>query len=235
MAVTALHIASVSHRFGDMPALTDVTLEIESNAIVAIVGPSGCGKTTLLRICAGLTAPTSGTTQHDGASVGFVFQEPALLPWLRVDANVRLLANDEPRVQQLITATALAAHLRKWPHELSGGMKMRVALARTLAVAPRLVLLDEPFGALDQITRHRLHDEFSQLHAHSPFTALLVTHSIDEAVYLADRVVVMSGAPGRIVGSFEIPFGRTRTDDLRYGAEFAELCGRIATCLRTHA
>lgn len=233
--MTALRVASVSHRFGETTALADVALDVARHEIVAVVGPSGCGKTTLLRICAGLTTPTSGITEHSGASVGFVFQEPALLPWRRVDANIALLRNDESRIAQLITATALGPHLRKWPHQLSGGMKMRVALARTLAASPQLVLLDEPFGALDQITRHRLHDEFAQLHAQAPFTALLVTHAIDEAVYLADRVVVMSHAPGRIVGSFTVPFGRNRVSELRYEAPFAALCGQVASCLEAHA
>ena len=233
--MTALLISNLSHRYGGALVLDDISLCVNKHERVAVVGPSGCGKTTLLRICAGLIAPTAGKAEHDGNSVGFVFQEPALLPWLRVDANLRLLAEDEDRLQQLIAATALGPHLGKWPHQLSGGMKMRVALARTLASAPQLVLLDEPFGALDQITRHRLHDEFAQLHMNSPFTALLVTHSIDEAVYLADRIVVMSAAPGRIVGTFDIPFGRTRNDELRYSAPFADICGKIASCLRAHA
>ena len=215
--------------------MSDVSLNVANNEIVAIVGPSGCGKTTLLRTCAGLLQPTAGVVRRIDHSVGFVFQEPALLAWRRVAHNAALLSASETLVERLLVISGLSDHRNKWPYQLSGGMKMRLSLVRTLAAAPSLVLLDEPFGALDQITRHRLHDEFARLHTEQGFAALMVTHAIDEAVYLADRVVVMSQAPGRIVGEFAVPFARTRVDSLRYSSEFGELCGLIARCLEAHA
>jgi NitT/TauT family transport system ATP-binding protein len=236
----SLRAEHVSHTFGGAAVLHDVSLHVRRGEIVAIVGPSGCGKTTLLRACAGLVAPTSGNVVSDSASdgsgrisnkrIGFVFQEPALLAWRRVEGNAQLLANpgDTALVDRLLAATGLSSHRHKWPHELSGGMKMRLSLARTLAAQPDVLLLDEPFGALDQITRHALHDEFAALHAEHGFAALMVTHAIDEAVYLADRVLVMSRAPGRIVAEVAVPFARPRAAALRFSPEFAALCGDIA-------
>ena len=230
-----LQVEHLGHHFDATAVLSDVSLNVANNEIVAIVGPSGCGKTTLLRTCAGLLQPTAGVVRRIDHSVGFVFQEPALLAWRRVAHNAALLSASETLVERLLVISGLSDHRNKWPYQLSGGMKMRLSLVRTLAAAPSLVLLDEPFGALDQITRHRLHDEFARLHTEQGFAALMVTHAIDEAVYLADRVVVMSQAPGRIVGEFAVPFARTRVDSLRYASEFGELCGLIARCLEAHA
>ena len=230
-----LQVEHLGHHFDATAVLSDVSLNVANNEIVAIVGPSGCGKTTLLRTCAGLLQPTAGVVRRIDHSVGFVFQEPALLAWRRVAHNAALLSASETLVERLLVISGLSDHRNKWPYQLSGGMKMRLSLVRTLAAAPSLVLLDEPFGALDQITRHRLHDEFARLHTEQGFAALMVTHAIDEAVYLADRVVVMSQAPGRIVGEFAVPFARTRIDSLRYSSEFGELCGLIARCLEAHA
>ena len=230
-----LQVEHLNHHFDATAVLSDVSLNVADNEIVAIVGPSGCGKTTLLRTCAGLLQPTAGVVRRIDHSVGFVFQEPALLAWRRVAHNAALLSASETLVERLLVISGLSEHRHKWPYQLSGGMKMRLSLVRTLAAAPSLVLLDEPFGALDQITRHRLHDEFARLHTEQGFAALMVTHAIDEAVYLADRVVVMSQAPGRIVGEFAVPFARTRVDSLRYSSEFGELCGLIARCLAAHA
>ena len=230
-----LQVEHLSHHFDTTAVLSDVSLKVADNEIVAIVGPSGCGKSTLLRSCAGLLQPTAGVVHRTDHSVGFVFQEPALLAWRRVAHNAALLSASQTLVNRLLEVSGLSEHRHKWPYQLSGGMKMRLSLVRTLAAAPSLVLLDEPFVALDQITRHRLHDEFARLHTEQGFAALMVTHAIDEAVYLADRVVVMSQAPGRIVGEFAVPFARTRTNSLRYTTEFADLCGRIAQCLETHA
>ena len=230
-----LQVEHLGHHFDATAVLSDVSLNVANNEIVAIVGPSGCGKTTLLRTCAGLLQPTAGVVRRIDHSVGFVFQEPALLAWRRVAHNAALLSVSETLVERLLVISGLSDHRNKWPYQLSGGMKMRLSLVRTLAAAPSLVLLDEPFGALDQITRHRLHDEFARLHTEQGFAALMVTHAIDEAVYLADRVVVMSQAPGHIVGEFAVPFARTRVDSLRYSSEFGELCGLIARCLEAHA
>jgi NitT/TauT family transport system ATP-binding protein len=230
-----LQVEHLGHHFDATAVLSDVSLTVADNEIVAIVGPSGCGKTTLLRACAGLLQPTAGVVRRIDHSVGFVFQEPALLAWRRVAHNAALLSASETLVERLLVISGLSEHRNKWPYQLSGGMKMRLSLVRTLAAAPSLVLLDEPFGALDQITRHRLHDELARLHAEQGFAALMVTHAIDEAVYLADRVVVMSQAPGRIVGEFAVPFARTRVSSLRYSTEFGEVCGLIAQCLEAHA
>ncbi len=230
-----LQVEHLGHCFDTTAILSDVSLNVADKEIVAIVGPSGCGKTTLLRTCAGLLSPTSGVVHRADSSVGFVFQEPALLAWRRVAHNAALLSADQALVERLLAVSGLAEHRDKWPHQLSGGMKMRLSLVRTLAARPSLVLLDEPFGALDQITRHRLHDEFALLHTQQRFAALMVTHAIDEAVYLADRVVVMSQTPGRIVGEFVVPFQRARSSTLRYSSEFATLCGAIASSLGSHA
>ena len=230
-----LQVEHLGHHFDATAVLSDFSLDVANNEIVAIVGPSGCGKTTLLRTCAGLLQPTAGVVRRIDHSVGFVFQEPALLAWRRVAHNAALLSANETLVERLLVISGLSDHRNKWPYQLSGGMKMRLSLVRTLAAAPSLVLLDEPFGALDQITRHRLHDEFARLHTEQGFAALMVTHAIDEAVYLADRVVVMSQAPGRIVGEFAVPFARTRINSLRYSSEFGEVCGHIAQCLEAHA
>lgn len=240
MAVSAETIARLSgihHHFDGAPVLGAVDIELGAGEIVAIVGPSGCGKTTLLRIAAGLLSPTRGDVSRPRNEIGFVFQEPALLPWRRVGANAQLLADrtDGRLVEHLLSISGLAEHRDKWPHQLSGGMKMRLSLVRALASRPRLLLMDEPFGALDQITRNHLHDEFTSLHASQKFSALLVTHAIDEAVYLADRVLVMSGAPGRIVQEFTIGLTSPRTTDVRYSSEFASLCGTIAQSLQRHA
>ena len=260
---TRLVVRGVSHRFADHDVIHDVSLTVRSEEIVAIVGPSGCGKTTLLRACAGLVSPSNGTIERTESRVGFVFQEPALLAWRRVEANAKLLIDGDNHVngdnyvngdtdgdgdvivEQLLAVSGLAEHRHKWPYQLSGGMKMRLSLVRTLAAKPQLVLLDEPFGALDQLTRHHLHDEFLRLHAQQRFTALMVTHAIDEAVYLADRVIVMSGAPGRVVAEYPVAEfieaknsgepKRPRESWMRYQPAFSALCGRIATSLETHS
>lgn len=230
----ALRLSAISHSFAASPALTNVSLDVAPHEIVAVVGPSGCGKSTLLRIAASLMVPDAGEVHRTGARVGFVFQEPALLPWRRVRDNARVLVtdpNDELLVDELLHTSGLEPHCEKWPHELSGGMKMRLALVRTMASRPDVVLADEPFGALDQITRNHMHDELLRLHAERPFAMVVVTHAIDEAVYLADRVFTMSPAPGRIVAETEVKLPRPRRAGLRYGAEFAALCGRVATTL----
>ena len=229
-----MQLQSISHAFAGTPALDDISLDLAPNEIVAIVGPSGCGKSTLLRIAAGLLTPTNGQVHNGDLRVGFVFQDSALLPWKRVRDNAKLLASrdDDDFVASLLDAAGLGPHCDKWPHELSGGMKMRLSLVRTLAMRPQVVLADEPFGALDQITRQQLHDELLALHARSPFAMVLVTHAIDEAVYLADRVITMSQAPGSFVASTSVNMQRPREATLRYSASFAEVCGRIADTLR---
>ena len=228
-----LLVDHLSHSLGGRSVISGLCLALQPGEIVAIVGPSGCGKTTFLRLCAGLLVPNEGTVASTTEALGFVFQEPALLPWRRVAANARLLSGgNDALVESLLEVSGLSTDRNKWPYQLSGGMQMRLSLVRTLASSPDLVLLDEPFGALDQITRYRLQDELLLLHRERPFAGVLVSHAIDEAVYLADRVVVMSAAPGRFVGEFQVPFGRTRDESLRYSGPFTELCGHIAASLK---
>lgn len=235
MAVSVLNVRRLTHRFADRSVVHDVSLTLREHEIVAVVGPSGCGKTTLLRVCTGLVQPSEGTVETADARLGFVFQEPALLSWRRVLGNAGLLSDDAAHVEHLLKTAGLWEDRQKWPYELSGGMKMRLSLVRTLAARPTLVLLDEPFGALDQITRHRLHDELLRLQSRHPFSALLVTHSIDEAAYLADRVLVMSRSPGSIVGEFVVPPSWPRASRRRYSTEFAEFCGAVSSCLEQHS
>jgi NitT/TauT family transport system ATP-binding protein len=221
-------------------ALTGVDLSVRSGEFVTVVGPSGCGKSTLLRIASGLTDISGGTSTVAAERVGYVFQDATLLPWRTVRANVELLselagvkksvrAQDAQAAIDLVGLNGFENHL---PRTLSGGMRMRTSLARSLTLDPDLFLFDEPFGALDEITRERLNDELIKLFAARRFGALFITHSVSEAVYLSSRVVVMSGRPGRIVESFDIPFAMPRDPDIRFTPEFAALSGEVSHALR---
>lgn len=221
-------------------ALAATDLTISPGEFVSVVGPSGCGKSTLLRIASGLDEASAGRVQVDRQRVGYVFQDATLLPWRTVRANVELLVEldglDRQERARRVTEAMAMVHLDgsedKYPRQLSGGMKMRASLARSLVLQPRLFLFDEPFGALDEITRDRLNDQLLELFVQQGFGALFVTHSIVEAVYLSTRVLVMSARPGRIVAEFEVPFGLPRHDDLRFDPEFARLCGQVSDALR---
>jgi NitT/TauT family transport system ATP-binding protein len=221
-------------------ALQDVTFAVRRAEFVVTVGPSGCGKSTLLRIASGLTPETAGRVEVDGSDLGFVFQDATLLPWRTVQANVELLGelHDLPkeerqrRAAEAISLVGLQGFEDNYPKQLSGGMRMRVSLARALTMKPGVFLFDEPFGALDEITRTRLNDELLRLFAHEGFAGLFVTHSIPEAVYLASRVIVMSGRPGRILGEVAVPFGYPRSHELRFDAEFASVAGQVSALLR---
>lgn len=225
---------------GGNTALTNIDLRIERGEFISVVGPSGCGKSTLLRLVAGLAAPSTGTATVATDRIGFVFQDPTLLPWRTVAANVALLSELEGRSRGQRTAQAEAAlelvglsgYGQYLPRQLSGGMKMRASLARALTLDPEVFLFDEPFGALDEITRQRLGDELLRLFAQQRFTGLFITHSVAEAVYLSTKVVVMSASPGRIVQAFTIPFDTPRDTELRFSPEFAELCGEVSAALR---
>jgi NitT/TauT family transport system ATP-binding protein len=210
-------------RDGDVPALLDINLEINEGEFVAIIGPSGCGKSTLLYVLGGFIPADTGTMLIDGNAIagpgidrGIVFQEYALFPWLTVEQNIHygLEMMGMPRgerekiVRNLILKVNLEGFEKRFPRELSGGMKQRVAIARTLAYDPKILLLDEPFGALDSQTREIMQDELQRLWLAQRKTVLLVTHDVDEAVYLAERVVVMSKRPGRIVQEFKIAVDR---------------------------
>ena len=230
-------------------ALAPVDLAVAPGEFVALLGPSGCGKTTLLRMAAGLLAPTQGRLRWWGADnvpaadparrIAMVFQAPTLMPWARVLANARLpldlggVARDEADRAALaaLAGVGLADAAGPYPRELSGGMQMRVAIARALVVAPALLLMDEPFGALDEFTRHRLDAELNALWHARGGTVLFVTHSIQEAVFLATRVVVMAARPGRVIADVQVPAAQPRAPAFRGSAEFAALCARLSAAV----
>jgi len=230
-----IQIQRVAKSFGAAGrALAEVDLDVAERELVCILGPSGCGKSTLLNIVAGFLAPTTGTVRVDGRAVtgpaperGVVFQEYALFPWLTVTGNVefgpllqsRPAAERKRTVDRYLDLVGLRAHADKFPVQLSGGMKQRVAIARALANEPAVILMDEPFGALDAQTRETLQDELSRIQRVEHKTILFVTHSIREAVYLADRVVVMTSVPGRIKQVFPIKLPEVRD---RFAPEFTQ-------------
>jgi NitT/TauT family transport system ATP-binding protein len=221
-------------------ALSGVDLTVKKGEFVTVVGPSGCGKSTLLRIASGLTPATAGDTHVATNRIGYVFQDASLLPWRSVQANVELLAelNGIPKkarvakAAEAIELVGLKGFEKHLPKTLSGGMRMRASLARSLTLDPELFLFDEPFGALDEITRERLNDELIKLFTEQQFAGLFITHSVSEAVYLSTRVVVMSGRPGKIVETFDVPFAYPRDPEIRFTPEFAELAGEVSHALR---
>jgi len=221
-------------------ALSRTSFSVAPGEFVTVVGPSGCGKSTLLRIASGLTTPTTGSVEVDHSSLGYVFQDATLLPWRTVQQNVELLAELEglpreqtrQRVKENIELVGLSGQEGKYPKQMSGGMKMRASLARSLVLDPTVFLFDEPFGAVDEITRERLNDEVIGLFLRKRFAGLFITHSISEAVFLSTRILVMSGRPGSIVGEFDVPFAYPRDPELRFEPAFAELCGEVSHALR---
>jgi len=237
----SLQFTGVSKRFDDGTlALLPVSFSALPGELVAIVGPSGCGKSTLLRLAAGLTSASTGTITVGARNVGYVFQDPTLLPWRSVRRNVELLGelHGVPKPDRraaaaaAIAAVGLAGFEDKYPRALSGGMKMRASLARALTMSPDVFLFDEPFGAVDEITRERLNDELLRLFQARRFSALFVTHSVTEAAFLASRVLVMSERPGRILADLAVPFPYPRLPELRYDPAFAQVTGKIGTALR---
>ncbi len=229
----------------DIHALKDINLEIRTGEFISIVGPSGCGKTTLLKILAGILRRTAGEVMMAGRSLsgpsrelGVVFQAPVLLPWRTVLANVmvpvqvqrRNRTEFEARARALIDMVGLTGFENKYPSELSGGMQQRVGICRALVHDPSFLLMDEPFGALDAMTRESMNEELQRLWRESRKTILLVTHSIPEAVYLADRVVVMTPRPGRIVDVIDVDLPRPRTLAMQNTPEF----GRFVAGIRRH-
>lgn len=227
-------------------AVASTDLRLHPGTMTALVGPSGCGKSTLLRLIAGLDHPTAGSVSIDGqspdkirkeASLAVAFQDPSLLPWRTVRGNVALarrlarMPSDPEKVDALIARVGLAGFEDRRPAELSGGMRQRAAIARCLATDPTLLLLDEPFGAVDELTRRRLNVELPRLWDAGGVTGLLVTHSVHEAVLLADRVLVMSPRPGRIIADLPIALPRPRGPDTPALPAFAALTGEIAAHL----
>ena len=237
----SVRLAGVSKVFGRgasaVRALDQVSLEVAPGEFTCLIGASGCGKSTLLSLVAGLEQPTAGEVSASGRQVAFMFQEPALFPWLTAAGNVELAlrargvgkAERRQRTGELLETVHLGEFGGKRPHQLSGGMRQRVALARALAQDADVLLMDEPFGALDAMTRDVLHDELDRICAERHLTVLFVTHNVQEAVRLGDRVVVLSSRPGRIIDEFAVPIQRPRRID---SAPVAELAARITDRLR---
>ena len=238
---TAIRISEVSKAFGHgrstLLALDRISLDVALGEFVCLIGASGCGKSTLLSLVAGLDTPTAGTIDTAGRRVALMFQEPALFPWLTAARNVELAlrvsgvgkAERRRRAAELLDVVHLGGFGDKRPHELSGGMRQRVALARALAQDADVLLMDEPFGALDAMTRDLLHDELDRICTERGLTVLFVTHNVREAVRLGDRVVVLSSRPGRVIDEFAVPIpGQRRIDS----APVAELAGKITDRLR---
>ncbi|MBV9603173.1 MAG: ABC transporter ATP-binding protein [Chloroflexi bacterium] len=242
-ADVALAFEHVNKTFPDgTQALDDVSLDVAAGEMVAIVGPSGCGKSTLLRLASRLSSPSAGEIRVAQGNLGYVFQDPTLLPWRTVQSNVELLAElaGVPKAERArlaadaIALTGLVGFENHRPRALSGGMRMRVSLARSLTMRPRIFLFDEPFGALDEITRERLNGELLGLFEREQFAGLFVTHSVSEAAFLASRVVVMSPRPGSIVAEVAIPFAYPRSPELRFDPDFAATAGQISARLRAN-
>jgi len=240
-ASAGLTFEGASKRFDDGTlALVPTSFSVRPGELVSIVGPSGCGKSTLLRLAAGLSRPTTGTITVGAHNLGYVFQDPTLLPWRTVRRNVELLGelHNVPKEERRAAAAAaietvgLTGFENKYPRALSGGMRMRASLARALTMSPEVFLFDEPFGAVDEITRERLNDELLRLFETRRFAALFVTHSVTEATFLATRVLVMSARPGELLADVRIPFTYPRPPELRYEPEFARVAGEIGSVLR---
>lgn len=245
----AVAFSDVSVSFGNgRKALDGVTLAVAAGDFLSIIGPSGCGKTTILRLIAGLIEPTSGsvaTTRDDAEAedrrrddIGFVFQDPTLMPWASVFANIWLplrlrgvaKAEAAGRVDDVLGRVGLRDHAGTYPHELSGGMKMRVSIARALITGPKLLLMDEPFAALDEITRFKLNDDLLDLWSGLDCTVIFVTHSVYESVYLSNRIAVM--APGRIASEIAIDTPYPRDPDYRSSTQYARACAQASRALR---
>ncbi len=234
---------------GPVHALSEIDLEINKGDFISLIGPSGCGKTTLLRVIADLEKPTGGEIKINGMSpeearlqraYGYVFQSPALYPWRTVEGNLKLpleimgveKAEQRKRAAEALEMVDLTGFEKKFPWQLSGGMQQRVSIARALTFYPDLLLMDEPFGALDEIVRDQLNEHFHKLWEQTQKTVVFVTHSIPEAAYLSTKIVVMSPRPGKIIDVIESPLPEKRTLDMRETQEFLELSHRIREGLR---
>lgn len=234
---------------GPVYALSDINLQVNHGSFVSLIGPSGCGKTTLLRVIADLEQPTEGSITVNGVSphearsaraYGYVFQAPALYPWRTIERNVTLplevmgISKDErqTRAAKYLELVNLSGFEKKFPWQLSGGMQQRASIARALCVDPELLLMDEPFGALDEIVRDHLNEELLRLWRQTDKTVVFVTHSIPEAVFLSTQIVVMSPRPGRIIDIIDCNFPADRTLDIRESPEFIEIAHRVREGLR---
>lgn len=248
LQVPQVVLSAVSKSYGGSPSvLQRVDLTIFKEEFVSLIGPSGCGKSTLLKLISGLTSPTSGSITVDGMTpvqgretISYIFQDATLLPWRTVTSNVGLgleleRASREARkekVESLLELVGLTHVARAYPRQLSGGMKMRVSVARALATRPRLLLLDEPFGALDEMTRDRLNEELLRLKTEQNWTAIFVTHSVAEAVFLSNRIIVLAPSPGRIAREIAIHLPFPRTSVTRESPQFESLVTEVSRALR---
>lgn len=247
-SVPEIEITGLRKQYGSAPAvLESVNLTVAKREFVTLLGPSGCGKSTILKLIAGLTSPNAGEIRVDGMTpinaretMSFVFQDATLLPWRTVTQNIALglelehveAVRREREVAGLLDLVGLQHVAQSYPRELSGGMKMRVSIARALATSPRLMLLDEPFAALDEMTRDRLNEEILRLRAEQNWTAVFVTHSVPEAVFLSDRIVVLAPNPGRIHAEFQVDLPAPRNSAVRNSAAFDAIASRVAHSLR---
>ena len=241
MSLVALRGVARRYPTGTL-ALEGIDLDIRTGDFAALLGPSGCGKSTLLRLLAGLAEPTAGRIDWQDAArpeIGFVFQEPTLMPWATALRNVTLpleltgmgRREAEPRAMEWLARVGLAGFERAYPRTLSGGMRMRVSIARALVTRPRLLLMDEPFAALDEITRFRLNDDLLRLWEAERFTTVFVTHSVFESVFLARRILVMAPRPGRIVSEVAVAPDAARDAAFRTSAEYAAQCRIVSRAL----
>ena len=237
-------LRGVSHHYpSGTLALDRLSLSVGEGEFLTLLGPSGCGKTTLLRLIAGLADPSDGSVEWSPGGgprrLGFVFQEPTLMPWARVEDNIRLplmLAAVSPaesagRVGEAVAHVGLEGFERAYPRELSGGMKMRVSIARALVTQPRILLMDEPFAALDEITRFKLENDLSGLAHRERLTVLFVTHSVFESVYLGSRVIVLSPRPGRVAAEFRVNAPAPRDETFRTSSVYLDACRHVSTLL----
>lgn len=231
-----IEVCKVSKHFDEIQALEEVNLNIATGEFISIVGPSGCGKSTLLRIIADLVSTNGSVTKPKKGA--FVFQDSALLPWRTVQGNVELLMELEhtqdkkDKARSALEQVGLTGFENNYPHQLSGGMKMRLSLARSLVLDPEYILLDEPLSAVDELTREVLQEEIHEMWNRDKFTAILVTHNVAEAVYLSNRVLIMSPRPGKITHIVDIPF-KKRTQDIRTNPQFTNLVNDISGKLRS--
>jgi NitT/TauT family transport system ATP-binding protein len=246
--VPQVTLTGVTKTYGsNPPVLESIDLSIAKGEFVSLIGPSGCGKSTLLKLISGLTSATSGAILVDGMTplngretVSYIFQDATLLPWRTVTSNVGLGLELEhvsrevrkEKVDSLLELVGLTHVARAYPRQLSGGMKMRVSVARALATRPRLLLMDEPFGALDEMTRDRLNEELLRLRAEQNWTAIFVTHSVAEAVFLSTRVIVLAPSPGRIAQEIPIPLPFPRSSETRESSQFESLVTEVSRALR---
>jgi NitT/TauT family transport system ATP-binding protein len=250
MAATPIvELHDVTKRFGDGPVVLDrVNLTAQTGDFISLIGPSGCGKSTLLRLIAGLSPLTGGALRVDGrtpeeaaAELAFVFQEPTLLPWLTVAHNVEVpqQLRGVPPLERRLTSQRVLDLVRldgragAYPRQLSGGQKMRVSIARALSLSPKLLLLDEPFGALDEMTREHLNEELLDIRQQQAWTAFFVTHSVAEAVFLSSRICMMSANPGQIHTEVPVPLAYPRTETTRLSRDYHDLVAEISCLLRS--